>query len=86
MAGYIGLNPEYFTRLFKRETGHNIKDYILQCKFTIAKDLLSNSNLPISMVALELGYSNFSHFTQMFKRVEGFTPKEYRLLGQKREE
>ena len=82
VAGYIGLNPEYFTRLFKRETGHNIKDYILQCKFTIAKDLLSNSNLPISMVALELGYSNFSHFTQMFKRVEGFTIKESRLIGQ----
>lgn len=85
VAGYIGLNPEYFTRLFKKETGHNIKDYILQCKFTIAKDLLTNSNLPISMVALELGYSNFSHFTQMFKRVEGLTPKEYRSLEQKEE-
>lgn len=80
VSEYIGLNPEYFTRLFKKETGHNIKDFILQCKFTIAKDLLTNSNLPISMVALELGYSNFSHFTQMFKRVEGITPKEYRMM------
>lgn len=80
VSEFISLNPEYFTRLFKKETGYNIKDYIIQCKLTMAKDLLVNSNLPISMVALELGYSNFSHFTQMFKRSEGITPKEYRAL------
>ena len=79
VSEYISLNPEYFTRLFKKETGYNIKDYIIQCKLSIAKDLLVNSDLPISMVALELGYSNFSHFTQMFKRAEGITPKEYRI-------
>ena len=79
VSEYISLNPEYFTRLFKKETGYNIKDYIIQCKLTVAKDLLTNSNLPISMVALELGYGNFSHFTQMFKRIEGITPKEYRM-------
>ena len=84
VSRYISLNPEYFTRLFKRETGYNIKDYIIQCKVTVAKDLLINSNLPISMVALELGYGNFSHFTQMFRRAEGVTPKEYRVLHRKK--
>ncbi len=83
ISKYISLNPEYFTRLFKKETGYNIKDYIIQCKLTMAKDLLVNSNLPISMVALELGYSNFSHFTQMFKRCEGMTPKDYRAKYKK---
>lgn len=80
VAEYISLNPEYFTRLFKKETGSNIKDYIIACKMAAAKEYLVNSNLPISMVAMELGYSNFSHFTQMFKRSEGVTPKEYRAL------
>lgn len=80
VADYICLNPEYFTRLFKKETGSNIKDYIIECKLAAAKDYLINSNLPISMVAMELGYSNFSHFTQMFKRSEGITPKEYRAI------
>lgn len=83
VSEHISLNPEYFTRLFKKETGYNMKDYIIQCKLTIAKDLLVNSNLPVSMVALELGYGNFSHFTQMFKRLEGVTPKEYRLREKK---
>lgn len=80
VADYVCLNPEYFTRLFKKETGSNIKDFIIECKLSAAKDYLVNSNLPISMVAMELNYSNFSHFTQMFKRFEGVTPKEYRAL------
>lgn len=83
VADYINLTPEYLTRLFKKETGMNVKDYIVQCKISAAKDLLANVSLPISLVALELGYSNFSHFTQMFKKAEGITPSEYRQLHKK---
>ncbi|NTV78827.1 MAG: helix-turn-helix transcriptional regulator, partial [Clostridiales bacterium] len=78
-------SPEYFTKLFKKEVGQNIKTYILQVKVDVAKDLLGNQNIPISIVALDLGYSNFSHFTQMFKKFENVTPTEYRnnLLEQR---
>ena len=85
VADHINLNPEYFTRLFKKETGINVKDYILQCKVTAAQDLLANSSLPISLVALELGYKNFSHFTQMFRKETGTTPSEYRQQFTKKE-
>lgn len=78
VADYVHLSPEYFTKLFKKETGRNIKDYIVQMKVDVAKDLLGNPNIPISLVALELGYTNFSHFTQMFKKYENVTPSEYR--------
>lgn len=78
VADYVHLSPEYFTKLFKKETGRNIKDYIVQMKVDVAKDLLENPNIPISLVALELGYTNFSHFTQMFKKYENVTPSEYR--------
>lgn len=83
VADYVHLSPEYFTKLFKKEVGQNIKNYILQVKVDVAKDLLGNPNIPISIVALDLGYSNFSHFTQMFKKFEGITPTDYRknLLG-----
>ena len=83
VADYVHLSPEYFTKLFKKETGQNIKNYILQVKVDVAKDLLGNPAIPVSMVALELGYNNFSHFTQMFKKFENVTPSEYRknLLG-----
>ncbi len=79
VAEYVHLNPEYFTKLFKKETGKNIKNYIIDCKMTIAKELLETSNLPVSMVALEVGYNNFSHFAQFFKKMEKMTPSEYRL-------
>lgn len=78
VADYVHLSPEYFSKLFKKETGENVKNYILRIKVDAAKDLLENPNIPVSMVAAEVGYSNFSHFTQMFKKHEDITPSEYR--------
>lgn len=78
VADYVCFSPEYFSKLFKKETGENVKNYILRIKVDAAKDLLKNPNIPVSMVASELGYSNFSHFTQMFKKHENMTPSEYR--------
>jgi YesN/AraC family two-component response regulator len=78
VADYVHFTPEYFSKLFKKETGENVKNYILKIKVDAAKDLLVNPNIPINIVAAELGYSNFSHFTQMFKKHENVTPTEYR--------
>ena len=78
VAEHINLSSEYFTRLFKKETGQNIKDYILQAKIDAARELLVRSEIPVSMIALEMGYDNFSHFTQIFKKICGLTPSEYR--------
>jgi len=78
VADYVHLSPEYFSKLFKKETGENVKNYILRIKVDAAKDLLENPNIPVSIVASEVGYSNFSHFTQMFKKHENITPSEYR--------
>lgn len=78
VAEYMCLSAEYFTKLFKKETGQNIKEYITLTKVEAAKDMLERADFPISMVALELGYTNFSHFTQVFKKYEKITPSEYR--------
>lgn len=84
VADYVHHSPEYFTKLFKKSTGMNIKDYILLKKIEVAKDLLENSNLSVSMIALEVGYSNFSHFTQLFKKLTDTTPTLYREHHQAR--
>ena len=78
VADYVCLSPEYFTKSFKKETGQNIKEYITWTKVEAAKDMLEHSNVPVGMVALELGYTNFSHFSQVFKKYENVTPSEYR--------
>ena len=78
VAEHVFMSPEYFTKLFKRETGQNIKEYITLTKIETAKDMLEHSSIPVSMVALELGYSNFSHFSQVFRKYENMSPSEYR--------
>lgn len=78
VADHVNLSAEYFTKLFKRETGQNIKEYIALSKVAAAKEMLEHSSLSVGMIALELGYSYFSHFTQVFKKYEQITPSEYR--------
>lgn len=78
VADYVCLSAEYFTKSFKKETGLNIKEYITWTKVEAAKDMLEHTTIPVGMVALELGYTNFSHFSQVFKKYENVTPSEYR--------
>lgn len=78
IADFVHLSPEYLTRLFKKETGVTLKDYIIECRISTAKDLLANSSLSISMIASEVGYHNFSYFAYLFKKLEQVTPREYR--------
>ena len=78
IAKVVFLNEDYFSRLFKQETGYNYKDYTLMKKMKLAKHLLRNTKLSISIVASKVGYDNFSHFSKMFKKMSGMTPQEYR--------
>lgn len=78
VADYVHFTPEYFSKLFKKETGENVKNYIRRIKIDAAKDLLGNPKIPVNIIAAELGYSNYSHFTQMFRKYENVTPTEYR--------
>ena len=78
IAEAIYLNPEYLSRLFKKVQGISLNDFIITQKMEIAKSLLSNTNIPIHIVASKVGYSNFSYFSQVFKRVCGLAPVEYR--------
>ncbi|WP_281550212.1 response regulator transcription factor [Murimonas intestini] len=83
VAGYVHLNEEYFSRLFKQETGATFKDYILMEKMKAAQKLLEKSRLSVSIIASKVGYDNFSHFSKMFKKVTNQTPQEYRKEKQK---
>lgn len=78
IAEAIYLNPEYLSRLFKRETGSSLGDYILTEKMRAAQALLGDTNIPVSIIATKVGYSNFSYFSQVFKKYTGLSPLEYR--------
>jgi two-component system response regulator YesN len=79
IANHVYLNADYLSRLFKKETGLSISDYILQERMKIAKELLEKTDMSISSIASTIGYVNFSHFSKMFKKLSDMTPHDFRL-------
>ena len=78
IAREVFLNPDYMSRMFKKEMGVSLKEFIITEKMKLAKSLIKSTKLPISTIAMRVGYRNFSHFSQTYKRVMGMTPEEDR--------
>jgi two-component system response regulator YesN len=78
IAEYVHFNPAYLSRLFRKETGDSLTDYILLKRMEKAKSLLSTTQIKISDISSLVGYGNIPHFTKMFKRSVGVTPQDYR--------
>lgn len=78
LAAKAFLHPDYFAKLFKKETGTSLSDFIANIKFEEAKYLLAQTPNSISQIASTLGYTNFSYFSKMFRKKTGMTPSEYR--------
>lgn len=78
LAKSVYLSEVYVSKLFAQATGVSIPAYITSRRVEKAKDLLRNSSLPVSKIAIEVGYSNFSYFSKTFKDMTGYTPNEYR--------
>lgn len=78
IAEYAGMNPEYLTKLFKKNTGYTLKEYIVNEKMESAKMLLTTTTLPVTLISSHVGYGNYSNFTRSFKQLVGCTPMEYR--------
>ncbi len=77
MAAMVYLTPEYLAKLFKKDTGLSLKDYVYKLRIEEAKRLL-RCGRRVSEVAQEVGFDNFSYFSTVFRRVSGFSPNEYK--------
>ena len=77
-AQYVSLSPGYFSRLFKKLTGENFIDYVIRCRMDKAKCLIINGE-KLWCIAEKLGYTEVSSFSRVFKRIEGISPRQYRL-------
>lgn len=78
LAQVVHLSPDYLTRIFKRETGQTLKEYVVRQKMQEARSLLCTTSLPISLIAAKVGYSNFSHFSNSYRKAYGRSPQEER--------
>ena len=78
----IGLvmhyNESYLSRLFKKQTGTNFKNFVTEIKLEKAVHLLSETDILVKDIAKNLGFESTSHFQYFFKKNLGMTPQEYR--------
>ncbi|HWS64548.1 MAG TPA: AraC family transcriptional regulator [Steroidobacteraceae bacterium] len=79
LANTACLSPYHFARLFKRAIGQSPHLYITAQRMQRAKEVLSDSDLPLVDVAACVGFRTQAHFTGVFRRYSGLTPRAYRL-------
>lgn len=72
------VNHSYLSRAFKENVGINISSYINTVRIEHAKMLLKNTNYPVSVVSLNVGYTDANYFVKLFKKYVGVTPSAYR--------
>jgi two-component system response regulator YesN len=83
VASHVFLNPDYLTRIFKKETGMSLSDYLQTTRIDYAKELLAGTGQSVSDIAIASGYSNLSYFSTIFKKATGMNPVDYRKRAQR---
>jgi AraC-like DNA-binding protein len=78
MAAAAGLSPMHFAAQFRAATGYRPHHYLLLCRLEQAKQLMIDSSRSMLDIALEVGFQTQSHFTTVFKRLAGKTPRQWR--------
>ncbi len=71
-------SKSYISHLFKRESGHTLREYCNLIKIENAKVLLEESDTNMTNISLSVGFNNFSYFIHTFKRLTGETPLAWR--------
>lgn len=83
LAKEVGISKEYLQKLFKQHEGISITAYMIDKKLEVACNMLIFSDRKISEIADYLHFGSVSHFSLVFKRKKGQSPKEYRSKYQR---
>lgn len=83
IADQFELNPSYLSRFFKEQTGENLLSYINNYRVERAKELLVNTDKTLVNISLEIGFVNAAALTRAFKKYEGITPGQYKVIHKK---
>ena len=81
IAENLGISYSLFRKTFKEYTGYAPAQYFQELKLRKAKELLTETTMPIKEISYELNFSSYEYFLSFFKKRVKFTPTEYRELG-----
>lgn len=81
IAEHVGLNSSYLSTFYKKQTGHNVTEYITALRMKKAKQLLAETDMTVSAIALQVGFANDIGLIRVFKKTEGVTPGKYREIS-----
>jgi YesN/AraC family two-component response regulator len=77
VAERLGMNPQHLSRLFKELFGLRFVEYSTGLRIEAAKAALAEEEVTIEELGRRLGWSDAAHFTKVFKKRTGLTPKVY---------
>jgi AraC family transcriptional regulator len=83
IAESVNSSPTHFASLFKRATGISLHQYVIKQRVERAKLLLETTDLPITNIAAQVGFSSQSHLTQHCKILTGMTPRQISMNSKK---
>ena len=78
IADVVNASPFNFARIFQQQTGTPVHRYLTRLRLRTSLERIAEANADLSAIALDLGFSSHSHFTDVFRREFGSTPTEIR--------
>lgn len=78
IAASVGMAESTFRRRFRAATGVPPHVYVLQCRANAARQLLTETDMPVKLIARQLGYQDVFFFTRQFRKFTGVPPALYR--------
>lgn len=78
LADELGLTPQYLSKLFRKEVGMTITEYVMSRRIQAAENMLKFSEYTPVDIGNYLNFSSHSHFISCFRKHTGMTPKQYR--------
>ena len=84
LAALMGFSEGHFARLFRREFGMTLVQYVTQYRVRRSCELLSDTGIPVEQIAEQVGIGSYSYFCTCFKRICGLSPGAYRAEAERR--
>lgn len=81
IASYLNYSPFHLCRIFQKHTGKSIHQYLKELRLRTSLEYVTQANTDLTHLALKLGFSSHSHFTEAFRKTFGAPPSALRYAS-----